>query len=180
MTRPRDDNVGVRKRAAELVRQFASGRITNDEFEDAYQALPWDRATMEMFSFVWGFYDDLYEHRLRGRHRLSPLQRRVFARCVLFLRSELEYEWPKRAKWLWCQQRDKANPAERIPWWKPDELVLAGLPFWGRRVRELRRRMEENRDRDLRMRMIDDRVWPFRRMADYKAALQSPPYLAGI
>lgn len=177
---PIRDPLHARRRHAELVRQLASGQLTNDAFEDAYAALPQDRATREVFLFAWSFYDDLYEHRLRGRHRLSPSQRRVFARCVLFLRSGLEYEWPARARWLWCRQRDKPDRAGRGPWWQPDESVLAGLAFVGRRVREWCRRLEEERDRRLKRRgVVDDRLWPFRRMADLKAALARPPCLAG-
>lgn len=179
MTERRTNCDDPRRRAAELVRQLASGRLTNDQFEDALPVLSRD-SSFEIFRFAWSFYDGLYEHRMRGRHRLSPLQKRVFARCVLFLRSGLPYEWPRRAKWIWCDQLHKEEPAARLPWWKPDETVLAGLPVWGRRVREWRRRREEDRDRRVKSRMIDDRIWPFRRMADYKAALQSPPYLAGI
>jgi hypothetical protein len=171
----------ARQRLAERLRQLASGRITNDEFDNnacrGSGETP-DGAAWEVYRFAWCFYDDLYQHRLRGRNRLSPMQRRAFARCVLFLRTELPYEWPKRAKWLWCGQRCKQEPAARLPWWKPDESVFGGL-VWARRVREWRRRREMEHDRLVKVSKVDDRIWPFRRMADYKAALKNPPYLAG-
>jgi len=165
----------ARRRLAETMRHLASGLLTNDQFEDG-QNSGGDRATREIFWFAWGFYDDLHEHRLRGRHRLSPLQRRAFARCVLFLLSGLPYEWDRRARHLWCRQRCR----EDVPWWKPDESVFGGLPQRIPVVRAWGRRLEELRDRRLRKRgIVDDRIWPFRRMADYKAALKDPPYLVG-
>lgn len=175
------DARSIRCRLAERLRQLASGRLTNDEFEDT---LPYgggaDAAAWELYHFAWMCYDDLYEHRLRGRHRLSPQQRQVFARCVLFLRSGLPYEWPKHAKWLWCRQRDKAESAPRTPWWVPDESATSVLPVFGRRWREYLSRREEARDRERRTVAVDDRIWPFRRMADLKAARSRPVYLAGV
>lgn len=174
-THPTAEARRARRRLAELIRQLASGRLTNDEFEKASPRFV-DRAVVEIYEFAWSFYDDLYEHRLLARHRLSPLQRRVFALCVLFLRSDHPYEWPKRAKWLWCRQSLPSS----VPWWKPDVAAAAMLPAWGRRARQWRRRLEAEEDRRIRNRtFVDDRIWPFRRMADLKAALIQPLYLAG-
>ncbi len=157
----------ARRRCAQLTRQFASGRLTNDEFEDAIPASR-DAAIDEVAQFAWGFYDDFSEHRLRGGHRLSKLQRQMFARCVLFLKTELRYDHPRRAKWLWGAQ------AQRGPDWR------VVLPSFCRTARESGQRMERAQDRRLkRTGMIDDRIWPFRCMQDYKAALKEPPYLAG-
>ena len=170
----------ARNRFAELLRQLASGRLTNDEFDDAYEPRTRDHVVDELFRFAWTFYDDLYEHRLRGSHRLSPRQRRVFARCVLFLRSGLPYEWPKQAKFLWCKQRDKPEAVEHLPWWKPDASALNGLPFCGRLARAVRDGEDRLIELDRKRRgVVDDRIWPFRRMSDYRAALRNPPYLVG-
>ena len=170
-------DISARRRTAELLRQFAAGRLTNDQFEDAIPHSR-DRAVREMFLFAWGFYDDLFEHRLRGRRRLSPEQRRVFARCCLFLHSGLPYQWPRRAKWLWCPQQRRRDP--RDPWWKPDETVLETMPFFRKRLHAMALRLEAARERRLERRVrIDDRIWPFRRMTDYKAALTRPFYLTG-
>jgi hypothetical protein len=169
-----------RDRFAEILRQFASGRLTNDEFEDRASEFRDDEVVNKLYWFVWMFYDDLYEHRLLGKHRLSPLQRRVFAQCVLFLRSGLPYEWDKSAKYLWCRQRDKVEPAARVPWWKPDMSVLTA-PLWGKQLKEWQYRREEDAERRTKGRVIvDDRIWPFRRMSDYKTALKNPPYLCGV
>jgi hypothetical protein len=173
-----------RKRLSIVLRQLASGQLSNYKFEDAYiddTVGMGDRGAWEIYKFVWMFYDDLYEHRLRAKHRLSPLQRRVFAQCVLFLRSDLPYEWDKRAKYLWCRQRDKAEPGGRVPWWKPDMSVLVGIPVLGLHLLERQYRRGVDSERRTKGRVIvDDRIWPFRRMSDYKTALKNPPYLCGV
>ena len=101
--------------------------------------------------------------------------------CVLFLRSGLEYRWPPRAKWLWCRQSARVESSQRLPWWVPDGSVLASIPVWGARwLRKWMPRFEAARDRELRSgTIVDDRIWPFRTMAEYKAALAAPVYLAG-
>jgi hypothetical protein len=51
-----------------------------------------------------GLYSDLHEHRLVGRYRLSREVRREVARAILFLKSDLDYEWSRPALWqelLW-------------------------------------------------------------------------------
>ncbi len=168
-----------RRRLAKALRQLASGRMTNDQFEDA---LPeeMDHASREIYHFAWLFYDDLYPHRLRGRHRLSRFQRQVFARCVLFLRSDLPYEWSPYAKWMWCPQRN-ADHADREPSIETDVLgwlrYVLTTSFAERRRRAVER--EGREDAVARPALIDDRIWPFRRRMDLRAALSSPPYLSG-
>jgi hypothetical protein len=43
---------------------------------------------------LWFAYDDLREHRLEGKHALTDEARDVLERCILFLRSDLEYSGP--------------------------------------------------------------------------------------
>jgi hypothetical protein len=90
-----------RKRFAELIRQLASGRLTNDEFQDASGLLARDSndpAIHELRREMWVTYSDLYEHRLIGRHKLSRADRHVVVRMVVFLHSDLPYEWPLKAQ----------------------------------------------------------------------------------
>src|SRR5271170_4935429 len=89
----------ARTKFAELIRQLAAGLITNDQFEDR---LPQnvDHAIHEVyFNGVWGLYSDLYEYRLVGKHSVPKEARRVLGRFILFLKSDLEYKWPRQRWW---------------------------------------------------------------------------------
>lgn len=136
-----------------LLRRLVAGRITNDEFEDALPLRSPDPAISEIFLYgVWGCYSDLREHRLVGRQRLPRAARREIARFILFLKSDLEYEWPRQRLW------------ERFLWMVAGLLTLglAGRFYW----RWLGRRGDVG-------------VWPFIREDDLDRAMRHPCYLAG-
>jgi hypothetical protein len=97
-------------------------------------------------------YDDLREHRLTGRHKLSPADRQNVARWILFLENDLAYEWPV------------VPLAIRLAL-LPINLVTLG--FAGRIVQRYASRGG------------DTEVWPFRRRRDYQAVLRRPPYRGG-
>jgi hypothetical protein len=59
------------------------GNITNSE----------DRALFEIFYAVWPHYDDFRSHPLE----LTDSQRLDFTRCILFLHSDAEFEWPQKS-----------------------------------------------------------------------------------
>jgi hypothetical protein len=94
---------GARTKLAVAIRHLASGRITNDQFDDqltrdvrksrdlGVQAIRWA---------AWMLYDDLHEHRLDGDHALGRTGRRHVARWILFLKSNQEYDWPDPPTWL--------------------------------------------------------------------------------
>jgi hypothetical protein len=83
----------ARDRLAEQLRHLAGGRITNDEFEDSLPGSH-DRAVREVERAAWMLYSDLREHRLTGSDALPREVRRAIARSIVFLHSDLEYEWP--------------------------------------------------------------------------------------
>ena len=86
----------ARRRYAELVRQFISGRMTNEEYEARFEAIECntnDPAVFEAYHQVWFLYDDIKTHRMTGAHRLDRAGRRTIARMVLFLHSDEEYQW---------------------------------------------------------------------------------------
>ena len=155
---------------AEAVRQLACGTITNDEFEDRNCLLKGDDPALEaIYDFAWSCYSDVRRHRLAGRYRLSPLQRHVFARCALFLHSNLPYEWPEKAKWLWCPQRRPLPPAG----WT--DVLFQGVS----RAARARARRREKIEEALCGPIVDDRIWPFARRSDLMEALSNPRYLTG-
>jgi hypothetical protein len=77
------------------LRRLACGRITNDEFDASLRSSE-DIAVIAIADAAWTLYDDFREHYLKGRDALPPQAKRGVARCLLFLRSDLEYPWPAR------------------------------------------------------------------------------------
>ena len=84
----------ARNKLAELIRSLSSGQISNDEFEDAIPDTA-DDAIRQVFSHgVWCLYSDMKEYKLKGKDALSDEVRSIVARWVLFLKSDIEYNWP--------------------------------------------------------------------------------------
>jgi hypothetical protein len=141
-----------RTTVAESLRHLVSAQITNDEFEDRLPVSSEDRAVEEISQEAWYLYSDLWEHRLTGAERLPDEVRRHIARWILFLHSDLEFEWPQ-----WSFGRRFVSSAARL-------LTFGVLGQEGRRRYE---------------RAGDITLWPFLRRGDYEAALAKPPYLSG-
>ena len=80
-------DIDARRRLSDALRALVAGLVTNDEFEARLPDLrSADRAIGALFHHgAWFLYSDLSEHRLTGRHALSPQARRDVARWVLFL-----------------------------------------------------------------------------------------------
>ncbi len=69
--------------------------ITNDDFAVSFPRDKQDWALTAISDALWFHYDDLRTHKLEGKFKLSPESKELFGRCMLFLSSDLEYEWPK-------------------------------------------------------------------------------------
>lgn len=83
--------------AAEAIRDFMEGSISNKEYERRFPSTISsgdDPALQAVFSHVWLCYDDLSEHTLTGDHELTGERRAFLERSLLFLRSDLEFRWP--------------------------------------------------------------------------------------
>lgn len=88
-----------RRTLSQHVRQLVTGRMTNDQFDLLYYeeySKSTDLAVREIACSCWGLYssDLLFPYRLRGCHAVDPETRSRAARAVLFLRTELKFEWP--------------------------------------------------------------------------------------
>lgn len=100
-----------RKELSQGLRRLVTGRASNDEFDDAYYdrySESSDHAVENFAEFGYSLYnsDVLWPYRLKGRRAVDRATRRTAARCVLFLRSGREYEWPNEpsamgARMLW-------------------------------------------------------------------------------
>jgi hypothetical protein len=145
-----------RKEAAQLFRNFISGKISNDDFADS-QPVTHDLAVGAIWDTAWAFYDDLKEHRLTKQHRLTPDERRTCVRWILFLHSDLLYEWPHL-------RIPGSDPALRIRSRIGNHF---GWPLFG--VSKV--------DAENFLNAGHYPVWPFLRVSDYKASLSSPRLL---
>lgn len=125
--------------AAQALREFADGSISNREYERRFPKSKDDPALRSIYTNVWFCYSDTSEHTLNGKHALSKENRAILDRCMLFLKSDLEFQWP----------------ATKLRLWYP-LLRLIGL---GRIVN---RRLEKE------MSVGDVDVWPFLKKAQYE------------
>ena len=130
------------------LRRLASGRLTNAEFDDVRLDASEDEALVAIGHAGWSLYDDFFVYRLRGRRALSPETLDSVARCVLFLDTDLSYEWPPLCPTLW--------------------RLLSTLLTVGYSLRRDRRRWQASGP---------FHVWPFFREADYRDALAVPKRL---
>jgi len=135
-----------------LARRLASGRISNEQFEDE-QIRSKEAALHDIYFYgLWPLYDDFTEHKLVGRWALSREGRTWVARIVLFLHSGLPYRYPR------------ITGIAQLP------VLLFSLATLGWFGRYWRRRQ---------WRGGDESVWPFYSRGEYEAALQTPPFLNG-
>ncbi|WP_427454240.1 hypothetical protein [Litorimonas sp. WD9-15] len=71
--------------------------MTNHEFELSLFNTN-ERVIHELEDILWSTYDDFKEHTLKP-DSLSPKGRRLVERCILFLHSDLEFNWPSYPSW---------------------------------------------------------------------------------
>jgi hypothetical protein len=83
-----------RDSASRVLQSFIDGVITNDDFEAQYPRLTSDPAIPAIKANIWMLYSDLHQHRITAEHALTNEQREIAQRCVLFLTTNLEFEWP--------------------------------------------------------------------------------------
>jgi hypothetical protein len=118
----------ARNQLAERLRHLAVGLISNDRFENASRRSK-DAAIAELeWRLAWPVYDDMREHRLIHEYALTYGQRRDFARAILFLKTDLEYEWEtKRGFRGFLDSAFRLRPLRRIP---PVHVKAGDLRVW--------------------------------------------------
>ena len=87
-------DIEARRKAAEIARHFASGQITNFEFENEFPDSK-DSAIDAILDTFWGIYDDFKEHKINDQWEVPKDFKKMMARWVMFLYSNEEYKWPK-------------------------------------------------------------------------------------
>ena len=143
----------ARKQLGRLMRNFAIGRMTNREFDKAYDAIDTDDKAVFPVA-VATFYDfNMYATvRLTGENRLARHERWMTARWLLFLQTDLEYAEPS------------------LPWRERVRGLLSGLTLGlvpkGARLKEWE--------------WHEQNVWPFLTPEPLQEARRHPRLLSGI
>jgi hypothetical protein len=133
----------ARDAAAQVLQAFMDGTISNYKYEDGFPRSESDPALRNIWVNLWFGYSDVREHTLNGKHALTPENRAVYERCLLFLKSNLEFQWP---------------PTE----FKMRYGLLRLLGF-GRTLKQ---------KEDSEMRVGEKGFWPFLTRADYEGMLR--------
>jgi hypothetical protein len=87
--------------AAQALREFMEGSISNWEYERRFPRNKDDPALWGIYSHIWYFYSDTSEHTLTGKHALTDEGRGFIERSLLFLKGDLEFQWPAAKLVVW-------------------------------------------------------------------------------
>jgi hypothetical protein len=189
----------TRDQLTELVRHFGSGQITTDYFAMAGGKLveaTQDYGVGAVYAWAEGLHSDaLWPIRLRGAFRLTAEDRRRLTIAILFLYSDMEYEWPPsgpKGAWtdfllayacgafifaglmlfvlsllsVWCMLGAIASLFAAIYVYKlSHRLVARNEATWKAE------QAEAGRDWD---------IWPFLKHDDFEEAKRQPRLLCGL
>ena len=142
----------ARDNFARQLRLLVVGQISNYQFEDSLIEDRRDPALHRIYmDGAWFLYDDLKEHRLTGKWKLEKEQKRFVSRLLLFLKSDLPYEWVE-PHWT-----------TKIVLFLCGLLTLGVIPkYFYRSYWKKQGNME---------------IWPFYRQTDFESVLANPIYL---
>lgn len=170
-----------RKKLAFYLRQLSVGLISNDQFEDlitdevSHGWLPEqyyrsrevtsdDPIVQPMLELCWGLYDDTRNHKLVKSDALSGEALKIIARCILFLHSDREYEWP---------YFDTKTPINKF---SLTDIILTILTLG----HHFRNKREEQIISFYEWQKLGDYdFWPFFRKSDYEEQIKHQPFLSG-
>ena len=143
-----------RNRLAEAFRQYASGRITNDDLDAV--AVDWrDKGAAAVKLQAWSLYSDLKKHYVGNRLLPRSKDRRTVARCIAFLHSDEEYCWP-----------DVALRIRDMLW-----NLLMNILTLGRWAKKQQEQFKEAGDFE---------VWPLSSRSQLERVAKRPKLLAGL
>ena len=77
-----------------MVEGFARGTITSREMDNDFPSDKTDLALAGIWERLWFLWDDYHNHTLTGKYSPAPEEHAMMDRCIAFLDSDLEYEWP--------------------------------------------------------------------------------------
>jgi hypothetical protein len=174
-------DIDKRRKLAIHLRHLSVGLLSNDDFESnlrddvtngwlpeqyykAKEAQSDDQIILPMLELCWGLYDDTRSHKLKGRDKLPQESLKVIARCILFLQTDREYEWP---------YFDAMSPLFKF---SLAEIVFSIFSL-GQYYRD--KRKEKEQAFKAFQQLGDFGIWPFFRQADYDEQLKRQPFLSG-
>jgi len=163
------------------LRQLSTGQISNDEFEEkvmedvtfgwlpeqyyrAEESKEDDAVIRPILEYSWCLYNDTYNHKLKGKHKLSEEQSKEVARFIMFLHSDFEYQW---------DYIDITNPVIRFSF----KDILKSILTLGQHYKGLMLKREQ--EFELMKKAGDFEYWPFKTESDFKTQLKKQPYLIG-
>jgi hypothetical protein len=171
-----------RDKLALHLRQYTSGRIWNQTFEDKLAndiSNGWlpeqyqissdsdpDPLIPPMLEHVWFLYSDCSFHKARGKHAIIGEDRKEVAKYILFLHSDREYAWPSFR--FVNLEIDSEGLFTR--------LIRKFFPEW---VIPLTSGKFEVTDVDEFMQFGDYNFWPFINKEEYECELSNVRYLSG-
>jgi hypothetical protein len=83
----------ARKVLGSALRRYAAGIASNNQLEGSIPTSD-DPAIWSIVDYAWTLYGDGCEY-VDSNGGLTKTDKATIARCILFLKSELEYEYPK-------------------------------------------------------------------------------------
>jgi hypothetical protein len=138
----------ARNRLAEEIRHFVAGLTDNFTFDDrVFNIRTKDSGVLTIRDEMWHIYDDFSRHKQKGKWSLTIQYKAVAARCILFLKTNLEYRWPPKQSLFQSLIR----------------MLTFGLTS---------NFLEENWKSTGSL-----KVWPFFTIEEFEAANINPPYL---
>jgi len=150
-------DTNARKAGALALRRFMSGKITNYDFE-ALMPETADPAISSIWETAWYYYSDLKKHKLIGSHRLHPEARKQWAKWILFLDSDLPYQWAETGEHLNDPQEN-----QRKGWMLSLKRFGGRGPLTGASTQKIS--------------TAQFAAWPFFSQKDYRHALRAPTRL---
>lgn len=139
-----------------LPEQYYRSKQSKDDNEDPI--------IKPMLELCWGLYDDTRNHKLVKSDALTKNALKIIARCILFLHSDKEYEWP---------YFNTNNPLFQF---SIKDLILSVITLG---IYYRNKKKEHSISYYEWQKLGDFDVWPFFRNIDYQDQMTKQPFLNG-
>lgn len=153
-----------RRQFASLIRKFVNCKINSGDFfesEVRFDCIKSDDPALKAIDgMLWSSYNEEWPHKLSGKNALTPQGVEMYNRCLLFLGSDLEFEWP-----------DAGRQFQQVRFGRVFGELTLGLTYLVDDF--LDKRSEAFMDNYRKAGEFE--VWPFIRKSDYESEFQRQP-----